>query len=124
MAPLAPGRWAHVPLPATRLEAVPVVAGFATGAPACSIRASAVISACAAASVTPGRRRPKHSNAREPVAAGLAGSIVSGVKASGSLAPMRKPAGATPMMVREPSWMASCRPTTPGSPPNQRCQKP
>jgi hypothetical protein len=51
------------------------------------------ISALAASRVTPEARRPYDWKAREPVADGFAGSIVSGVNASGSVSPIRNPGG-------------------------------
>ncbi len=51
---------------------------------------------------------------RDPVAAGFAGSIVSGVKTSGSVRPIRKPGGATPTTVSDPSGTASRRPSNAG----------
>src|SRR6185503_16318848 len=90
----------------------------------CAIDAAIVfISADAASIVTPGAKRPIVLNWRErrlPSSSPPTGSQISATPYA--VVSSHIPAGMTPVTTASRPFSCTCRPTTPGSPPNCRCQ--
>ena len=84
--------------------------------------AIAVMSACAAATVTAGRRRATV-EAERPLRPACAGSIWYAANTSAGPLGSTKPAGITPTTSQSLPLTATLRPMTSGEPPYPRCQR-